>query len=151
MWVIYPAKKARFSKFSNKYYHIPGANSSFYKSHFIDFINIKLRLISNQLKGRKNLNLQLAKIFVYWLLQTRERISTFIVMYLLHLAHFVSSRRRMDDDVLGGMVGDVAGLLLLLDELVHVMLGPVLRGGDLEHVGGAEERLLRVPVGDHLQ
>ena len=57
----------------------------------------------------------------------------------------------MDDDVLGGMVGDVAGLLLLLDELVHVMLGTVLRGGDLEHVGGAEQRLLRVPVGDHLQ
>ena len=37
-------QKARFSKFSNKYYHIPGgANSSFYKSHFI---NIKLRLIT---------------------------------------------------------------------------------------------------------
>ena len=48
MWAIYPAKKARFSKFSNKYYHIPGgANSSFYKSHFI---NIKLRLITNQLR-----------------------------------------------------------------------------------------------------
>ena len=76
---------------------------------------------------------------------------TFIVMYLLHLAHFVSSRRRMDDVVLGGMVGGVAGLPLLLDELVHVMLGPVLGSGDLEHVGGAEEGLLRVPVGDHLQ
>ena len=72
-------------------------------------------------------------------------------MYLLHLAHFVSSRRRMDDVVLGGMVGGVAGLPLLLDELVHVMLGPVLRGGHLEHVGGAEEGLLCVPVGDHLQ
>ena len=57
----------------------------------------------------------------------------------------------MDDDVLGGMVGGVAGLLLLLDELVHVMLGAVLGGGDLKHVGGAEQRLLRVPVGDHLQ
>ena len=44
----------------------------------------------------------------------------------------------MDDVVLGGMVGRVAGLLLLLDELVHVMLSAVLRGGDLEHVGGAE-------------
>ena len=32
----------------------------------------------------------------------------------------------MDDVDLGGMVGEVAGLLLLLDELVHVMLGPVL-------------------------
>ena len=48
------------------------------------------------------------------------------------------------------MVGDVAGLLLFLDQLVHVMLGPVLRGGHLKHVGGAEESLLRVPVGDHL-
>ena len=49
------------------------------------------------------------------------------------------------------MVGGVAGLLLLLDQLVHVMLGPVLGGGHLEHVGGAEQSLLRVPVGDHLQ
>ena len=48
-------------------------------------------------------------------------------------------------------MGDVAGLLLLLDQLVHVMLGPVLGGGHLEHVGGAEQGLLGVPVGDHLQ
>ena len=49
------------------------------------------------------------------------------------------------------MVGGVAGLLLLLlDELVHVVLGAVLGGGDLEHVGGAEQGLLGVPVGDHL-
>ena len=48
-------------------------------------------------------------------------------------------------------MGDVAGFLLLLDQLVHVMLGPVLGGGHLEHVGGAEQSLLRVPVGDHLQ
>ena len=57
----------------------------------------------------------------------------------------------MDDVVLGGMADRVAGLHLLLDELVHVMLGAVLGGGDLEHIGGAEQRLLRVPVGDHLQ
>ena len=57
----------------------------------------------------------------------------------------------MDVDVLGGMDGGVGGLLLLLDELVHVVLGAVLGGGDLEHVGGAEQRLLRVPVGDHLK
>ena len=66
----------------------------------------------------------------------------------LHHAHVKYS---VFDDVLGGMVGDVAGLLLLLDQLVHVMLGPVLGGGHLEHVGGAEQSLLRVPVGDHLQ
>ena len=49
-------------------------------------------------------------------------------------------------------MGGVAGrLLLLLDELVHVVLGAVLGGGDLEHVGGAEQGLLSVPVGDHLQ
>ena len=48
-------------------------------------------------------------------------------------------------------MGDVNGLLLLLlDELVHVVLGAVLGGGDLEHVGGAEQSLLGVPVGDHL-
>mgnify|MGYP006975822700 FL=1 len=48
-------------------------------------------------------------------------------------------------------MGGVGGLPLLLDQLVHVMLRPVLGGGHLEHVGGAEQSLLRVPVGDHLQ
>ena len=31
------------------------------------------------------------------------------------------------------------------------MLRPVFRGGDFKHVGDAEQRLLGVPVGDHLQ
>ena len=31
------------------------------------------------------------------------------------------------------------------------MLGAVLRGGHLEHVGYAEQGLLGVPVGDHLE
>ena len=31
------------------------------------------------------------------------------------------------------------------------MLGPVFRGGHFKHVGYAEQRLLGVPVGDHLE
>ena len=45
----------------------------------------------------------------------------------------------------------VVVVALLLDQLVDVVLGAVLAGGHLEHVGGAEEGLLRVAVGDHLQ
>ena len=40
---------------------------------------------------------------------------------------------------------------LVLHQSVDVMLGPVLRGGHLKHVGHAEQRLPRVSVGDHLQ
>ena len=43
------------------------------------------------------------------------------------------------------------GVALLLDQLVDVVLGAVLAGGHLEHIGSAEEGLLGVPVGDHLQ
>ena len=32
-----------------------------------------------------------------------------------------------------------------------MVLGAVLAGGHLEHIGSAEEGLLSVPVGDHLQ
>ena len=32
-----------------------------------------------------------------------------------------------------------------------MVLGAVLAGGHLEHIGSAEEGLLGVPVGDHLQ
>ena len=132
-----------------------GANSSFYKSHFI---NIKLRLITNQL--RKNLKFTIGKDIC---IDCRRH--TFIVMYLLHHVYFVSSRRRgwMTLFLVGcwamslvcfyslTSLSRIVWGSLFLDELVHVMLGTVLRGGHLEHVGGAEERLLRVPVGDHLQ
>ena len=42
-------------------------------------------------------------------------------------------------------------LFSVLHQSVDVMLRPVLGGGDLEHVGHAEEGLPRVPVGDHLK
>ena len=45
----------------------------------------------------------------------------------------------------------VVVVALLLDQLVDVVLGAVLAGGHLEHIGSAEEGLLGVPVGDHLQ
>ena len=36
---------------------------------------------------------------------------------------------------------------LVFDEFVDVVLGPVVAGGHLEDVGGAEQRLAAVPVG----
>ena len=39
----------------------------------------------------------------------------------------------------------------VLYQFVNVMLCAVLRGGHFKHVSDAEQRLLRVPVGDHLK
>ena len=63
------------------------------------------------------------------------------------------SRQWTMDEVMLSASGNsvVVVVALLLDQLVDVVLGAVLAGGHLEHVGGAEEGLLRVPVGDHLQ
>ena len=38
----------------------------------------------------------------------------------------------------------------VFDQSVDVVLGPVLAGGHLEHVGDAEQGLPGLPVGDHL-
>lgn len=40
---------------------------------------------------------------------------------------------------------------LVLDQLVHVVLGAVLAGGDLENEGNAEQGFLGIPVRNNLQ
>lgn len=40
---------------------------------------------------------------------------------------------------------------LVLDQLVHVVLGAVLAGGDLENEGNAEQGFLGIPVCHNLQ
>lgn len=40
---------------------------------------------------------------------------------------------------------------LVLDQLVHVVLGAVLAGGDLENKGNAEQGFLGIPVRNNLQ
>ena len=42
-------------------------------------------------------------------------------------------------------------LLLVLDQSVDVVLGPVVRGGHFKYVGDAKQRFLGVAIGDDLK
>ena len=56
-----------------------------------------------------------------------------------------------DDMLLYSRHKTLCCLLLIFHQSVDMMLCSVLRGGHLKYVGHAEQGLLRVPVGDHLE
>lgn len=48
-------------------------------------------------------------------------------------------------------IENMKAIVLIFHQSVNMMLRSVLRGGNLEDICDAEERLLGVAIGDHLQ